>query len=59
MGLLDSRVIRRRWDARISVEIWWRAARMVRACWPNTEEPDVDEDVLGERVADPRGVWNI
>ena len=37
----------RRMRAKITVQIWARAARMVRACWP-----DVDDDIDDEKHED-------
>ena len=39
-GLASAHRLQRRTEAAISVEIWRRAAKMVRACWPPTEDDD-------------------
>ena len=45
-GLASAKVLQRRTEAAISVEIWRRAARMVFSCWPRHDdgEGQGDED---------------
>ena len=59
-GLGDHRSILRRAMAKVGVQIWRRAAAMVRACLPgyrgdDDAEPVLDEAVLA-RVGHPRAV---
>jgi len=43
-GLASAKVLQRRAEAAISVEIWRRAARMVFSCWPRHDEGEGQGD---------------
>ena len=47
-GCANTHGLRRHWERQISAEIWRRAARMIKACWPKLNPPSAtaeDEDI--------------
>ena len=50
-GLTNAKVLQRRAEANIAVEIWRRAAKMSFACWPSAGDLE-DEEEEGDPAAE-------